>query len=248
MADSYCTALLIKTEIKICTKCNEKKPATPEFFHAYKRSPDGRRSVCKVCRAADHAARKDEHAARRKEFYTANKDRLLADSRRYYQENIEHQRELGRNRHHRNREHRLAVMREYQAKNREALLESKRVRELKRWRELYGTDAAYTLRHRMRSLFRVSLAKRKKSGRMFDLLGYTLEDLRSHLERQFTGGMSWARFMSGEIHVDHIIPVSRFNITSCECDEFKRCWSLSNLRPLWAKENLSKAGKLTHLI
>lgn len=233
---------------KTCTKCKQVKPCTAEFFHVYARSPDGRRSVCIECRAKDHALRKDENAVKRKAFYVANRERISAASRSYYNENADAQRELARNRHHKNRDVRLEKMRAYQAENRDVLLANKRKREQKRFNEMYGADVAFTLRHRMRSLFRGSLAKRKKSGRMEHLLGYGLDELRAHIERQFVGGMNWDRFMAGEIHLDHIVPIAAFDITSCECEEFKRCWALSNLRPMWARENLSKGAKVLTLI
>lgn len=31
-------------------------------------------------------------------------------------------------------------------------------------------------------------------------------------------------------------------------DEFRACWSLCNLRPLWAKENIAKGGRIVTLL
>lgn len=81
----------------------------------------------------------------------------------------------------------------------------------------------------------------------FRHVSYSKEDLRRHLERQFTKGMSWDNYGT-YWHIDHIVPVSSFNITGPECDEFKACWALTNLRPLKAEENLSKGDRITHLI
>ena len=69
-------------------------------------------------------------------------------------------------------------------------------------------------------------------------LGYTLENLVQHLENQFVDGMTWEN--KGKWHIDHIRPVSSFNYNSMEDPGFKECWGLSNLRPLWAKDNLKK--------
>ena len=88
----------------------------------------------------------------------------------------------------------------------------------------------------------------KASRRTEDLLGYTMQELKDHIQRQFTGEMTWAKFMAGEIHIDHIVPVAAFSITSLDCDDFKRCWSLSNLRPLWAADNRAKGSKLEVII
>lgn len=82
-----------------------------------------------------------------------------------------------------------------------------------------------------------------KSGRKtFEILGYSPDALMWHLERQFTEGMSWENY--GEWHIDHIIPLSAFNYSELFHVDFGRAWALENLRPLWAKENMSKGGKL----
>jgi hypothetical protein len=38
--------------------------------------------------------------------------------------------------------------------------------------------------------------------------------------------------------LDHIIPQSDLPYTSMEDENFKKCWTLENLRPLSAKQNL----------
>jgi len=81
----------------------------------------------------------------------------------------------------------------------------------------------------------------KKERGWESLVGYSIRDLMKHLEKQFTAGMSWANY--GEWHIDHIIPVSKFNFTSTDDFDFKRCWALSNLQPLWASENVRKHAK-----
>lgn len=108
-------------------------------------------------------------------------------------------------------------------------------------------DPSYRLMHRIAARVRL-MAKGKGSRRTCDLLGYSMDELRQHLERQFTKGMTWERFMKGEIHIDHIIPVSAFNIQSVDDPDFKACWALTNLRPMWARENLSKNNKVLTLL
>lgn len=86
-----------------------------------------------------------------------------------------------------------------------------------------------------------------KGGRSWqDAVGFTLEELKKHLELQFVDGMSWDNY--GEWHVDHITPVSSFTCSSIEDKEFKSCWHISNLRPLWAVENIKKRNKLQFLL
>ena len=84
-------------------------------------------------------------------------------------------------------------------------------------------------------------SKQKKNNKTFTLLGYTKYDLKNHLESQFTYGMSWDNI--GEWHIDHIRPVSSFNFDSTEHPDFKKCWALNNLQPLWAEDNMKKHTK-----
>ena len=77
-------------------------------------------------------------------------------------------------------------------------------------------------------------------------LPYTIAELQVHIERQFTKGMSWSN--RKDWHIDHIIPLSSFKFTSSLDSEFQAAWALSNLRPLWAKENLVKNKKKLTLL
>ena len=86
----------------------------------------------------------------------------------------------------------------------------------------------------------------RKSCKWSAALGYQPDELATHLERQFTKGMGWHNM--GEWHIDHIVPVSAFELSSPSDDDFRACYALANLRPMWARENLSKGHKKTHLI
>lgn len=231
--------------MKRCTKCGEEKPATPEFYHAYKRSPDGRRSVCKMCRAKDHADHQEARAAKKKEHYAKNKDRLLAITRENYKKNADQRREYARDRHWKNRERNLKRMQANWDANKDQLNEKRRPGANARFAALYGNDLSYTLAHRVGALVRRTLRfNKKKDGKMKEILGFTVDELRSHIESQFTEGMDWGKFLKGEIHLDHKIPINFFKPKSVDDPAFKECWALSNLQPLWARDNLSKGCKL----
>lgn len=77
-------------------------------------------------------------------------------------------------------------------------------------------------------------------------LGYTAEQLRAHLERQFTRGMTWERFAAGEIHIDHRVPLASFDLS--DPAEVKAAWALTNLQPLWAPDNHAKADQRLYLL
>lgn len=81
-------------------------------------------------------------------------------------------------------------------------------------------------------------------------LGYTLADLRAHLEAQFIAGMTWDNYAGNNEWraqnvwvVDHIVPKTLFSR-----EQSARAFCLSNLRPLWAEQNMRKAARRTHLL
>jgi len=81
-----------------------------------------------------------------------------------------------------------------------------------------------------------------KGGRSWvGLVGYDLNALMRHLERQFVPGMSWDNY--GEWQIDHIIPVASFDFEGTDDEDFRACWSLTNLRPLWQADNNAKRAK-----
>jgi hypothetical protein len=81
--------------------------------------------------------------------------------------------------------------------------------------------------------------KGRSDGRLFSRLGYSLEDLMVHLEGKFQAGMSWENY--GCWHVDHKKPCVLFDLT--DSSQFAQCWTLQNLQPLWARDNIQKGAK-----
>jgi hypothetical protein len=49
-------------------------------------------------------------------------------------------------------------------------------------------------------------------------------------------------------HIDHIIPLSSFRFETAHDPEFKAAWALTNLRPIWAVDNLRKHAKRELLV
>lgn len=77
----------------------------------------------------------------------------------------------------------------------------------------------------------------KKSGTR-ELLGCSREMLVSHIESKFAKGMSWDN--RDKWHIDHIVPLSSAN----SIEELERLAHFSNLRPMWAIENMAKGDKI----
>jgi len=84
-----------------------------------------------------------------------------------------------------------------------------------------------------------SALRGRSDGALFSRLGYSLKDLMWALERKFQKGMGWENY--GRWHVDHIKPCAMFDQTDPE--QFRSCWSLANLQPLWAGDNIRKGAK-----
>jgi len=134
-----------------------------------------------------------------------------------------------------------------------------RLTEAERYRLRYRLDENFAIRERLRrqlkkkakrdgvqELMRGAIRRNGGSPMVELLLGYSIDDLKLHLERQFTSGMNWEKFKRGEIHIDHIIPQRAFDLSND--DEWRKCWCLSNLQPLWACDNLKKGASVKTLL
>jgi hypothetical protein len=92
-----------------------------------------------------------------------------------------------------------------------------------------------------------SLVSGSKNCRSWEkLVGYTVDQLKNHLENQFTGKINWDNYGS-YWHIDHKLPVSFFDFKTPDDDSFRECWSLDNLQPLEAIENLKKGSKVIYI-
>ena len=99
---------------------------------------------------------------------------------------------------------------------------------------------------KMGDRLRDKVAKRRPSRALEARLGYTIEALCRHIERQFTKGMTWELFQVGAIHLDHIVPLRCFDLSREE--EVRAAWAITNLAPKWPPDNQTKAGKRLTLL
>jgi hypothetical protein len=116
-----------------------------------------------------------------------------------------------------------------------------------RMRERYQTEQEFRLarifRSRVRDALRVAGCCKKYSSRQgSSLLGCSFSEYKKYLESKFQEGMTWDKVVSGDIHIDHIIPCSAFDLSKAEAQ--KRCFHYTNTQPMWAKENLKKSKTL----
>jgi len=124
---------------------------------------------------------------------------------------------------------------EIRRKSRKKTRENINARNRKRFQE----NPELRLIRSVRKAIWLSLRGNKKNH-WENLVGYTLDDLIKHIESQFTEGMNWQNY--GQWHIDHIIPIASFRFTLPTDNDFKQCWKLNNLQPMWAMDNYKKAA------
>lgn len=73
-------------------------------------------------------------------------------------------------------------------------------------------------------------------------LGCTISELKVYLESKFIPGMSWNNYSFTGWHIDHIVPLSKFDLTDKE--QYNKACHYTNLQPLWRQSNLSKGNRV----
>lgn len=113
-------------------------------------------------------------------------------------------------------------------------------------KEMWIYYKEYKLQLKLKSLLRTRLStaikQGNKGGSAVRDLGCTIGDLKKHLESQFKQGMTWNNYGLKGWHIDHIYPLSKFDLTKKE-NIIKAC-HYTNLQPLWAIENIKKGNKI----
>ena len=199
-------------QIKKCTKCGENK-----LICHFRKQPKGKFGVMSVCKSCQSNIEKynrlignSTSIERNKRFRENNSDKIKKWLKIYGDKNKEKRKEYDKNYRINNKELKNKQSREYYILN----------PHLKAWRSILKS-----------SLRRMN---KTKEGHTIDLLGYSASDLKTHIESLFTEGMSWDNH--GEWHIDHIRPVLSFDKDTHP----SVVNALSNLQPLWAKDNRNK--------
>lgn len=136
-------------------------------------------------------------------------------------------------------EKRKQITKNYIATHRVAYLAA-----LKRARDKRRSTIKGKIDHRMSANMYYALRVNKAGKSWKEMVPYSIDELREHLHKLFTDGMSWELLMRGEIEIDHITPKAAFTYSSPDDTEFKKCWALNNLQPLWKIDNKRKSAKL----
>ena len=102
-------------------------------------------------------------------------------------------------------------------------------------------DLSYRLANVLRRRLNHALKGNVKKGSAVKDLGCTIPELIHHLESKFKPGMTWSNYGFNGWHIDHIIPLCKFDLT--DVIQLKKACHFSNLQPLWKEENLKKGGR-----
>ncbi len=216
---------IIEQNYKKCTKCEKEFLSTKEFWGKDKYSKDGLTFSCKICRRKQGA-----------EYYHKNRTDRLNVNKEYILKNKDKRQKYNQDR-----------SKSYREKNKEQIRIKKNI-----WfKRKYENDGKYRLHKCFSANLRNSLFKNNiiKDKKCFEILEYSLDDLKIHLEKYFESWMNWNNYGIYDINkktwqIDHVFPQSLLPYDSLEHPNFKKCWALENLRPLSAYENNKKQNKI----
>jgi len=184
-----------------------------------------------------------------REYRENNKDKISEYAKEWNKNHKEEKNEKAKEYREKNKEEILEKQKEYHKNNKEEIsIKAKKYRENhkeetnKRHNNRIKTDVNYKLACYLRGRLRSAIKNNYKSGSAVRDLGCSIPQLRIYLESKFQPGMTWDNWSYKGWHIDHIIPLSSFNLENRE--ELLKAVNFANLQPLWAKDNISKNNKI----
>ena len=194
----------------------------------------------------------------KREQYLENRDSILQYHRSYYENNKHLIREYQKinsgkikDRAAQYRKNNSAIIKERKLSYYQNNID--KIRKFKRnYSKRMRSNISFRLRYSVSNSIRTALLRNNSSklGSSISALPYTIQELRLHLESQFEHWMNWNNWgmydhnwndddiCTWRWQIDHIIPQSELPYSSLEDSNFKKCWSLDNLRPYSAKRNV----------
>lgn len=173
---------------------------------------------------------KDKVRAARKRHVKKYSEKIKKEAKKYREEHPEYKKEWYK-------QHKVEAKEWWNNRSKEQ--KQAKAEYNKVWKkDRYKNNNNYKIRCIISSAVRRSLKGMKKGDSIKNILGYTIEELKEHLEHQFEDWMNWdnlgltATKEKETWQIDHIIPVNTFNILEIGDEEFRKCWALDNLRPL----------------
>jgi hypothetical protein len=197
-------------------------------FKVDKSRKDGRSSWCKSCNALCSKKYRSSHIEKCRE------NNLLWQKNNPKKHSL-HNKKWSQN----NPEQKRLINSIWEQNNPEKVKIKRRKASLKKLSTLNGK-----LNNSISCMIYYSLRGNKNNAKWNSLVDFSLQELKIHLEKQFVKGMSWDNYGKKGWEIDHKIPLSVHNFKSANDIDFKKAWSLSNLQPMWGKENRIKSAKL----
>lgn len=154
----------------------------------------------------------------RKKDYEKNKHKVKKQKKRYREQN-------------------KGKLKEYYEKNKHRIMKQQNEYTGKR-RQI---DLNFKLKGNLRTRLRTAIKEGQKTGSAIEDLGCSIEFLKQYLSDKFKPGMTWENYGFHGWHIDHIIPLSLFDLSNPK--ELKKACHYTNLQPLWAAENIKKSNK-----
>lgn len=172
---------------------------------------------------------KDRLAARRKVYYEKNREKILLEVKKWREDNPD--RVLAWRAE--NRVYRTEYNKKYQKENRRRLQDYKNLRS--------KNVPAFKLQKVLRARMLTALKREQKKGSAIKDLGCSVAELKLYLESKFQAGMTWENHGLYGWHIDHVKPLSSFDLTDRE--QFIKAVHHTNLQPLWSQKNWSKGAR-----
>ncbi|MGR9056074.1 hypothetical protein ACU8NH_09210 [Rhizobium leguminosarum] len=226
---------------KTCTECRIVKSRSG--FYLAKNGSFGVGSVCRECqalKAREWAVKnKDRKLITDAEYRSNNRETARLRTLEWSKNNPEKRRLQEASRPPRDSAKEAARKARWAKSNPEKALSIKRRKDAKR----FSTPSGRLKNAISAGVWRGLIKGAKAGKRTFEILGYTVDDLKSHLEKLFQPGMTWDNYGKAGWEVDHIVPVSSFTYETPDCPGFKSAWAISNLQPLWGPDNWAKGAR-----
>lgn len=233
--------------LKKCNKCCVEKEDN-EFYK--------NKNTCKSCYEERrsylyHTTNKERVLNKQKQKREINKNQLRLKRKEYYEKNKdrinERRNELNKKKSEIRKANKIQEKINKQAEI-DSLLDKEVLKQRLQWRRA-SKKYLSSVRNKIHSLIGASIwghLKQEgisKNRRKWEkLLGYSVDELIAHLEKQFKPEMNWDNY-GIYWHIDHVVPKSWFTFNDTEEEAFKKCWGLENLQPLEATLNLKKGNR-----
>lgn len=229
-------------EIRPCQCCKIPKPASD--FGISRRDVGGVNPVCKACNNSRSRAYNKEHGQRRVAAQIAARIKSPETFKARYArwsskpENKAKKKAYEKMRYANNKERHKAVVKRYRSKPGVA-------EKLRAYRRALMQTIDYKIKNNTKIRIRRLIGRSSDRGsKTFDRVGLpNVEALKKHLEGKFKPGMNWENYGFRGWHIDHIKPLSKFDLTDPK--QLEKAFHYTNLQPLWWHENLSKGNRFT---